>query len=164
MTTPRRFSPNRSLGLALILALLAAGPGLVAPPSAIGQEKPGRQVVMFGVIATPGSTAMDPKISPAVAARLRRTLPNHGFKLVKVKSARLVAGESLDLPLGGGFTTKAQLITPVDVNGKVQIRFDLSVDGFSQFQSIVTTPADQFNYFDKTMPDNSHLLIGVGAR
>jgi hypothetical protein len=154
--------PSRSTVLAL--ALLLAGSGLVDPPDAIGQEAPGRQVVMFGVIATPGSTAMDPKIPTVVAARLRRTLPGHGFRLVKAKSARLVAGQALDLPLGGGFATKAELITPLDPNGKVQMRFDLSLDGFSQFQSIVTTPADQFNFFDKTMPDNSHLLIGVGAR
>jgi hypothetical protein len=154
----------RSAGLALSLALLAACSNLVALPSSSAQEATGRQVVMFGVLATPGSTAMDPKISPVVAARLRRTLPGHGFKLVGVKSARLVAGESLALPLGGGFATKAQLITPLDAKGKVQMRFGLSLDGFSQFQSIVTTPADQFNFFDKMLTDDTHLLIGVGAR
>lgn len=153
---------SRSVGLALILLAACSSP--FAPTSAIGQQSSGRQVVMFGVLATPGSTAMDPKISPVVAARLRRTLPNHGFKLIKVSSARVVAGGSLNLSLGGGFATRAQLITPLDANGKVQMRFDLSLDGFSQFQSIVTTPADQFNYFDKTLPDDSHLLIGVGAR
>jgi hypothetical protein len=153
---------SRSAWLALVL--LATCANLVDSPWANGQEAAGRQVVMFAVVATPGSTAMDKKISPVVAARLRKTLPNHGFTLVKVKNVRLVAGETLTLPLGSGFVTKAQLITPLDANGKVQMRFDLSLDGLSQFQSIVTTPADQFNFFDKTMLDDSHLLIGVGAR
>jgi hypothetical protein len=148
----------------LALVLLATCSNLVDSPLASGQETPGRQVVMFAVVATPNSTTMDKKISPAVAARLRRTLPNHGFKLIKVKNVRLVAGESAGLDLGYGFTTKAQLVTPLDANGKIQMRFDLSLDGLSQFQSMVTTPADQFNFFDKTMPDNSHLLIGIGAR
>jgi hypothetical protein len=160
MTTRR--SVSQSVWLALFL--LATCSNLVDSPWASGQEASGRQVVMFAVVATPNSTAMDKKISPAVAARLRRTLPNHGFTLVKVKNVRLVAGQSLTLDLGSGFVTKAQLITPLDANGKVQMRFDLSLDGLSQFQSIVTTPTDQFNFFDKTMPDDSHLLIGVGAR
>jgi hypothetical protein len=128
------------------------------------QQTQGRQVVMFGVLATPGGTSMDPKIPPLIAARLRKSLPGHSFRLVKAKSERLVAGETLTLSLGAGVVTKAQLITPLDANGKVQMKFNLSLDGFSQFQSVVTTPADQFNFFDKTLPDNSHFLIGVGAR
>lgn len=107
---------------------------------------------------------MDPKISPVVAAQLRRTLPGHGFKLIKVKSERVLAGGSVALPLGDGFVTEAQLLNPLDPGGKVQMRFDLSVGGVSQFQSIVSTPADQFNFFDKMLPDNKHLLIGIGAR
>jgi hypothetical protein len=161
MTTPRR-PPGRLLVPALALLLACSNP--LAPTRVGGQEPSGRQVVMFAVVATPNSTAMDPKITPAVAARLRRTLPGHGFKLIKVKSARVATGQSLTLPMGGGFVSKAQLVTPLDPNNKVQMRFDLSLDGVSQFQSIVTTPADQFNFFDKVMPDDSHLLIGVGAR
>ena len=161
MTTSRPPARPTGLALSLILALYLAW---LAPARAVGQETSGRQVVMFGVVATPGGKEMDKKIPKVVADRLRRSLPNHSFTLVKAKSVRLVAGESLSLPLGSGFVTKAQLITPLDPNGKVQMRFDLSLDGFSQFQSIVTTPADQFNFFDKTMPDDSHLLIGVGAR
>jgi hypothetical protein len=148
----------------LSLAVLATWSTQIAPSVAIGQETSGRQVVMFGVLATPGGSTMDPKIPAVVAARLRKTLPGHSFRLVKAKSTRLVAGQSMGLDLGGGFTTKAKLVTPLDGNGKVQMRFDLSLDGFSQFQSVVTTPADQFNFFDKTLLDNSHLLIGVGAR
>jgi hypothetical protein len=163
MTTTRRPS-SRSIGLVLVLVLMTACSGLLIPTPAVGQDLPARQVVMFGVLATPGSKFMDPKISPVVAARLRRTLPGHGFKLIQVKSARIVNGQSVGLDLGDGYVSTAQLISPMDLNGKVQMRFDLSVDGASQFQSIVTTPADQFNYFDKMLPDDSHLLIGVGAR
>ena len=156
--------PPRIRTALLALAWLLACSGLVRLPRAEGQQPSGRQVVMFGVLATPGGTKMDSKIPPLIAARLRRTLPGHSFRLVKAKSERLVAGETLVLPLGAGFTTKAQLITPLDANGKVQMKFDLSLDGYSQFQSTVTTPADQFNFFDKTLPDNSHFLVGVGAR
>jgi hypothetical protein len=148
----------------LALAVLAAWSSSVAPGLAAAREDNGRQVVMFGVLATPGGNSMDPKIPPVVAARLRKTLPGHSFRLIKAKSDRLVAGETLPLPLGGGFAAKARLIDPGDANGKVRIKFDLTMDGLSQFQSMVTTPADQFNFFDKTMPDDSHLLIGVGAR
>ena len=152
------------LGFALVLAALMAAPGPAGPRMASGDDSDGRQVVMFGVIATPGSPAMDAKIPPVVAARLRKTLPGHGFRLIKVKSARVVAGDSVALDLGAGFTTRAKLLNPLDANGKVQMRFDLSLDGVPQFRSDVTTPADQFSFFDKVMPDDSHLLIGVGAR
>ena len=36
--------------------------------------------------------------------------------------------------------------------------------GTMQFKSIVVTPADQFNFFDKMLPNNERLLVGVGAR
>lgn len=153
--TPRR---RRIALLALLLACLVS----MTPARALAQD--GRQVVMFGVLATPGSQAMDPKIPPVVAAQLRRTLPGHGFKLIKVKSGRVSVGQPVALELGDGFVSTAELINRLDPNGKVQMRFDLSRDGASQFQSIVTTPADQFNFFDKMLPDDSRLLIGVGAR
>ena len=147
-----------------LFALMASLMALAIATPALGQELPSRQVVMFGVVATPGSTAMDPKISPTVAARLRRALPNHGFKLIKIQSDRVSQGGSLHLELGGGFLGTAQLLNPSDPNGKVQMRFELTFQGLSQFQTIVATPADQFNFFDKMLPDNSRLLIGVGAR
>ena len=162
MTTTRR-PIGRRAGLAL--ALLAACSPLLAPTSTLGQDAPpARQVVMFGVLATPGSKSMDPKISPVVAARLRRTLPGYGFKLIEVKGAKIVKDQSVAIELGGGFVSTAQLVSPLDPNGKVQMRFELTLDGESQFQSMVTTPSDQFNYFDKMLPNDSHLLIGVGAR
>ena len=161
MTCVRRLA-GRTTWLTLAVALAACSVP-ARPASALWQDLPGRQVVVFGVRATPGSKAMDPKISPIVAAQLRRTLPGHGFKLIRIKSDRVLTGGSVELPLGD-FVATAQLLNPLDPNGKVQMRFDLSFQDLSQFQSIVATPADQFNFFDKVLADNTHLLIGVGAR
>jgi hypothetical protein len=147
-----------------LVVAVAAGTALAPAARASWQEPTDRQVVMFGVLATPGGTTMDPKISPVVAAKLRKTFPNHGFKLLEVKSQRVMKGQAVPLNLGGGFASSAMLLNPFDPNGKVQLKFDLTFQGTSQFQTIVATPADQFNYFDKMLPDNSHLLIGVGAR
>jgi len=121
-------------------------------------------VVLFGVLATPGNQAMDPKIAPVVQAQLRRTLAGHGFKLIKVQSQRILAGQSVVTNMGGGFVTSTTLMSPLDPNGKVQLRYELSHLDVPQFQSIVATPPDQFNFFDKMLPNNDHLLIGVGAR
>jgi hypothetical protein len=148
------------LGLAIVSIPVASAPAQMM----VGQAPTERQVVMFGVLATPGSTEMDPKITPAVAAQLRKTLPNHGFKLIQVKSQRVMTGQSLALNLGDGFVSSAQLMSALDPNGKVQMRFELTYEGTSQFQTVVVTPADQFNFFDKMLPNNNRLLIGVGAR
>ena len=128
------------------------------------QGAPARQVVVFGVLATPGTTSMDPKISPVVQVQLRRALPGHGFKLIKVQSERIMTGQSVVSNMGGGFVSSATLMNPLDPNGKVQIRYELSQFEAPQFQSIVATPPDQFNFFDKMLPNNERLLVGVGAR
>jgi hypothetical protein len=159
---------DRSASLVIRSTLVAVGLvfGLMTAPAqaSVWQAPTERQVVMFGVYATPGSTAMDPKISPVVAAQLRKTMPGYGFKLLQVKSQRVISGKSVVLDLGDGFATSAMLMNPLDPNGKVQMKFELTYQKISQFQSVVVTPADQFNYFDKMLPNNSHLLIGVGAR
>ncbi len=149
------------------IATWAALVALVAwsvPAGASWQGAPARQVVLFGVLATTGSQAMDPKIAPVVQSQLRRTLPGHGFKLIKVQSQRVLPGQSVVCDLGDGFVTSATMMIPLDPNGKVQLRYELSQFEVSQFQTIVATPPDQFNFFDKMLPNNSHLLIGVGAR
>ena len=152
--------PVRVLILAMILGSGAA-PGSVM---AFQQGAPARQVVVFGVVAKPGSSEMDPKIAPVVQAQLRRLLPNHGFKMIKIKGDRITAGKAVKCDLGDGLVASASLTVPLDPNGKVQMRFDLSLDDLPQFQTIVTTPPDQFNFFDKGMPDGNRLLVGVGAR
>jgi hypothetical protein len=146
--------------LAATIALAAC----CVPAGASWQGAPARQVVVFGVLATPGGSAMDPKLAPVVQAQLRRTLPGHGFKLIKVRSERVMAGQSVVCDMGGGFVASTTLMSPLDPNGKVQIRYELSQFDVPQFQSIVATPPDQFNFFDKMLPNNDHLLVGVGAR
>ncbi len=139
--------------------------GLVWP--VIAEARQGavdRQVVLFAVRATPGGGAMDPKITQGVQAELRKVLPGHSFKLIKVKRDRVMAGQTLSADLGDGFSAAAQLLIPVDANGKVQVRFQLSQFESSLFQTVVITPPDQFNYFEKRLDDGSRLLLGVGAR
>lgn len=156
--------PLRPAGWIVLVIALAACSKLSEGASASCQGVPGRQVVMFGVLATPGSNVMDPKIPAVVADQLRAKLPGHGFKLIQVKSDRVLTGQSVTMELGDGFSTSAQLLNPLDPNGKVQMKFELAHQGVSQFQAAVVTPADQFNFFDKMLPNNSHLLMGVGAR
>lgn len=147
---------------------LAISVGLAIPPAAranlFWQGAPARQVVVFGVEATPGSTQMDAKIAPVVQAQLRRLLPNHGFRLIKIKSSRVAVGGAIKCELDDGFTAAARLMQPLDSNGKIQMHFELMNQETSQFQTIVTTPPDQFNFFDKAMPTGNRLLVGVGAR
>ncbi|WP_435015361.1 hypothetical protein TA3x_002899 [Tundrisphaera sp. TA3] len=128
-----------------------------------GQMIPARQITVFGVLATPGGSGADPKLAP-VLPQLRRLLPNHGFKLIKIESQRAMAGQSVACDLGDGFVASAQLVEALDLNGKVQMRFNLAQQGASQFQTVVTTPPDQVMFCDKMLPNGSRLLIGLGAR
>ena len=147
-----------------MVAMLALAAACCVPAGASWQGAPARQVVVFGVLATPGSSTMDPKIAPVVQTQLRRVLPGHGFKLIKVQSERVLPGQSVVCNMGGGFVASTTLMNPLDANGKVQIRYDLSHLDAPQFQTIVATPPDQFNFFDKMLTNNNRLLVGVGAR
>ena len=143
------------------------GGGLARPRSSRAlawQGAPARQVVVFGVEATPGSTQMDPKIAPVVQSQLRRLLPDHGFRMIQIKGDRVVANGTVKCDLGAGFTASARLIKPIDPNGKILMNFELMHQEISQFQTNVITPADQFNFFDKALPNGNRLLVGVGAR
>ena len=91
-------------------------------------------------------------------------LPDHGFRLIKIKSDRLTTDGKVKCDLGDGFLATARLIKPIDPSGKIQMHVELMNQEISQFQTIVTTPPDQFNFFDKSLPDGNRLLIGVGAR
>src|SRR6266436_2956818 len=53
-----------------------------------------RQVTVFAIIATPGSTAVDSKLA-RIKSQLNRLLPDHGFKLLDAQSKPLVTGESV---------------------------------------------------------------------
>jgi hypothetical protein len=83
---------------------------------------------------------------------------------VKVASKRVVAGEAVECDLGGGFAATSQLISPVDGNGKVQLRFAFSAGGFPQYQTIVTTPPNQVFYANRMLDDGRRLIVGIGAR
>ena len=135
-----------------------------AHPGYLWQGPPARQVVVFGVMATPGGTGMDPKIAPVVQAQLRKLLPDHSFRLIKIKSERLTANGQVKCDLGTDFAANARLIKPTDTNGKILMQFDLMYQEESSFQTTVTTPPDQFNFFDKSLDNGNRLLIGVGAR
>jgi hypothetical protein len=148
----------------LAMAAMVALAACCAPAGASWQGAPARQVVVFGVLATPGGSAMDPKLVPVVQAQLRRTLPGHSFKLIKVQNERVLTGQSVVCNMGGGFVASTTLMNPLDTNGKVQIRYELSQFEVPQFQTIVATPPDQFIFFDKMLPNNERLLVGVGAR
>ena len=75
-----------------------------------------------------------------------------------------MTGQSVLTKFGDGFESNVKLLNPLDPNGKVQMQFELSHLGTLQFMMPVVTPADQFNFFDKMLPTNEHLLVGVGAR
>ena len=154
---------TRRVACALALACGLGSFGLPAA-SAAWQGPPARQVVVFGVMARPGSNQMDPKIAPVVQAQLRKLLPNHGFEIIKIKGDRVAANKAVKCELGPNSAATAKLLKPTDNNGKVQMHLELTIDGMSQFQTIVSTPPDQFNFFDKAMPNGNRLLVGVGAR
>ncbi len=159
--------------VALASLLVATGPTpagaqaltvpVPVPIPGMAMPMPARQVTIFGVLATPGSSVADPKLAP-VLAQLRRLLPGHGFKLIRIESRRVVAGQSVACDLGEGFVATTRLLSPSDLNGKVQMQVDLSLFDESQFRTIVTTPPDQPFFCDKMLPSGSRLLIGLGAR
>lgn len=143
-----------------VATLVLAGPVL---PKAPAQVEPSRQVTLFGVAAVPGNPTIDPKLAK-VAPQLRRLLPGHGFRLLGVKSERLQPGETLSCDLTEGWVAVTHLVDPLDANGKVQLRFALDHNGASQFSTAITTPPNQLTFCDKTLPDSSRILIGIGAR
>ena len=168
MTSDLMASFRNRFGLLAILAWMVCLSAAATPESARAsfpwQGPPGRQVVVFGVLAMPESTEMDPKIAPVVQAQLRKLLPDHGFRLIKIKSERLIANGQVKCDLGNDFAANARLIKPTDPNGKILMQVELMYQEESQFQTTVTTPPDQFNFFDKSLNNGNHMLIGVGAR
>lgn len=159
---PARSTPR--FACAWLLALALSSWAIPGSARALWQGAPARQVVVFGVVAEPGSTTMDPKIAPVVQAQLRKLLPGHGFRIIKIKGDRVMTNGVVKCDLGEGYIATAKLTNPLDANGKVQMHFDLKQAGMSTFQTIVATPPDQFNFFDKALPNGNRLLVGVGAR
>jgi hypothetical protein len=138
----------------------------VAPPGrarARVADDDARQVTLFGVIATPDDMRIDPKLAK-IAPQLRKLLPNHGFRLLSVRTKRLTAGATVKCPLGEGFTATTTLTEAVDADGKVKLRCEVLREGNVVLESQVTTPPNQLFFCDKALPDGTRLLVGIGAR
>jgi hypothetical protein len=153
------------LGLAGLGVVGLVGTGSAEPPSlAIAQDLSSRQVTLFGVLATPGGDAVDARLK-TMAAQLRKLMPGYSFELLEVpRSKRLATGESLVCENLKNFSAEITLLDPLDVNGKVQLRFSLGCNGELQMATVVSTPPNQLFFFDKPLENGSHLLVGIGAR
>lgn len=157
--------PALITGLAL---LLLAAPGRDVRAQMLAQDMPARQVTLFGILATPaapGTATVDPKLSK-IAPQLRKLYPDasYSFKLLNSKSTRLMPGQAVTTPLGGGFVSGAELLNVPDNDGNIQFRFALDLDGRTEFATIVKTPPNQLFFCDKALPNGQKLLIGLGGR
>jgi hypothetical protein len=122
-----------------------------------------RQVTVIGIIATPGSSAIDSRLT-TIKSQLNKLRPKHGFKLLDAQSKRLEAGESVACDLKNGYTSETVLIRPLDDGGKVELRCKLRHDDARLFSTLVKTPLNQLFFHERELEDGSQLLIGVGAR
>jgi hypothetical protein len=160
------------LGIKLALAALALG-GLAIGFSGIrlsrAQEEAApsldiaRQVTVVGISASPTSKTVDSKLV-LIKSQLEKLLPQHGFRLLGAQSERIVAPESVTCKLNNGYTVSISLVEPLDENGKVELRCELFQGKAQQFSTLVKTPVNQLFFCQRSMPDGTQLLIGVGAR
>lgn len=150
--------------LAVTLAL-AQEPG--SPATGPAPDSPSladdRQVTVFGVLATPGSSTIDPDLVN-VTPQLRKLYPNHGFRLLGAKNGRLGPGEILTCDLGDQTLAAVRLDSPRDRRGKVHLRFLLESTGEPLYATTVVTPANQLFFCNADLADGSKLVIGIGAR
>lgn len=127
------------------------------------EDGPARQVTVFAVIASPDDLTVDPKLKK-VLPQLRKLLPNHGFRLLDVKSKRLTGGQAIACDLGDGYKSNTTLLEPSDADGKVKLRCSVLLNDLPLLESNVTTPANQLFFCDKALENGTRLLIGIGAR
>jgi hypothetical protein len=156
----------RALCLALILVFPpVALVGVVRTDARAGDQDDmeSRQVTLFAVIASKDDVRIDPKLSK-VSTQLRKLLPNHGFRLLSVKTKRLMIGQTLTVRLDGELTAATRLDQALDDNGKVQLKCEVLRGQAVLLESLVTTPANQLFFCDKMLPDGNRLLVGIGAR
>jgi hypothetical protein len=181
------------MALAMTMAAggLALSPGGLRPARAESGADGSRQVTVFAILAKPGSTAVDSRLT-RIEAQLNRLLPHHGFKLLDAQSKPLLAGESLTSELGHGYTARTALVRPDDPPagwphiddpdllgaavgvlaaqlekplGKVQFRCELFLNRALQFSANVKVPLNQLFFCERPfLDDGTKLLIGVGAR
>ena len=163
---------SRRFGIGLVSAVIAFG-GLAVLLSGLHVTRAGfddddgddvaRQVTVFGVLATPGAKTVDSRLSN-IHKQLGKLLPSNGFKLLDVRSERIIDGESITCSLGNGYALTTTLVKPVDENGKVELRCELFHDKVSEFSTLVKTPVNQLFFCQRKLANGSQFLIGVGAR
>ncbi len=128
------------------------------------KEADSRQVTLFGIIATPNDTTIDPKLID-IEPQLRKLFPHYGFRLIHARGKRLAEGETLECDLEDGYIAETRLNKAVDENGRVELRVVLTLEGEGQIATDVITPPNQLFFCDKRLSDGmTRLLIGVGAR
>ena len=156
--TKRRFG---WFGIEILLSVLAVS-GLVMGLSGLRvsqasvrsavTEDVARQVTIFGIIATPGRTAIDAKLV-SIKNQLDELMPNHGFRLLDAHSKRIVAGETISCDLVNGYRVETSLVKPLDDNGKVQVRCDLLQNGERLSSTLVRTPLNQLFFCERQLLD-----------
>lgn len=157
---PSRYLPvSVPVAVLLLLGLQGSGARLVEAAA----EPPARQVTIFGVIATPGSNAVDPKLAE-VLPKLRELLPGHGFRLVDIQSKRLTPGHTVGVNFRNGMVAQTELSRTLDENGKVQLRLGLFLNGETQLLTQVATPPNQLFFYEREIAGGERLLVGIGAR
>jgi hypothetical protein len=119
-------------------------------------------VTIFGIALTSEPEALDPKLA-RFENDLRRQYPGNGFKLRAVQSKRLGPDETLTCDMGSGVVASTELVG-VERNGKVQLKFSLTVNGRTELKSVITTPTNQLFFCEKKLANGDRLLIGIGAR
>jgi hypothetical protein len=156
----------RALSLSLILLLAPVSVVLADSILRRGRTQDdveSRQVTLFAVIATKDNPKIDPKLAK-ISPQLRKLLPGHGFRLLSVKTKRLMPGGTLTVPLGGGLTATTTLNEALDANGKVKLKCEVIREQDILLESLVTTPPNQLFFCDKMLPNGERLLVGIGAR
>lgn len=160
------------LGIMSLAGLSCDGPSHSAPPKPPASKASDKSdqpkvmlheyVTIFGILVTPDSDAIDPKLA-RYERQLREIEPGCGFKLRAVLSKRIGPDEELTCEMGDGIKASTVLLG-VERYGKVRIRFSLNVNGRTEFNSVVTTPTNQLFFCKKMLDSGERLLIGVGAR
>ncbi|HWU37561.1 MAG TPA: hypothetical protein VN203_07885, partial [Candidatus Acidoferrum sp.] len=155
--------PGNGVGLGQTVDGPGAAPDQAQPKLKSSADETARQVTVFAILATADPAAIDPRLA-SVNSQLRKVLPGHGFKLLDVRSKRIEATQSVTCDLGNGYKAETILVRPLDENGKVQLRCNLSQQGTKEFSTLVKTPINQLFFYERSLKDGTRVLIGVGAR
>jgi hypothetical protein len=152
MAAPRQRASVGSRMMAALAGLIGLLTLAAPVPAQAQMPYDARQVTVFGIIATPDSQVIDPKLE-AIEPQLHKLLPHHRFKLLDVKTKRLQAGQAVRCNLSHGYTISTNLIQPLDEEGKVRLKCDLLLNEVVRFEMLVSTP-----------PTSSSFAIGFSGR